>query len=635
MSARPGEERAAAFRQALRQAAALPSDGAARVHALCALAEQASSHLELIQLERALAGTAPAALDAALLRVRVALLSSATIDQLVPGLRVAGLRRGLCVDVFAGGYGQYRHELLQPSARLREFAPEVIVLSLSARALVDGVRLDADAAPVEQALQAELAELRGLWKAAREQFGAAVVQQTFLDVFEPVFGSYDRLADAAPAALVDQLNQRLAPAARADGVALLDVARAAARDGLDAWFDVARWLQGKMEIAPGAAGRYGELLARVLAAQRGRARKCVVFDLDNTLWGGVVGDVGVEGLVLGEGSAVGEAHLELQRYARRLKERGVILAVCSKNDAAIAEDAFARHPEMLLRRADIACFVANWDDKAENLRRIAATLNIGLDSLVFVDDNPAERARVREALPMVAVPELPPDPALYVRALASQGCFEAVAFTPEDSQRAASYAANAQREALRGTATSMDEFLRGLSMEVVHGAIGALELERATQLVNKTNQFNTSGRRYTLEELARLAADDAGLTLQFRLLDRLGDSGLVSVMVLRPAAQAEHELEIDNWVMSCRVFGRQLEDEAMNIAAEAAAARGARALSARFVPTERNGVIGQLFAGLGFTPAGGAAGDPAQHWRLDLADYRPRATHIRRGNPRP
>ena len=182
---------------------------------------------------------------------------------------------------------------------------------------------------------------------------------------------------------------------------LLDVARAGDRDGIDSWFDVGQWLHGKMEIAPQAAALYGDMVARIVAAQRGLSKKCLVFDLDNTLWGGVIGDDGLEGIVLGEGSAAGEAHLALQRYAKQLKERGVILAVCSKNDPAIAEAAFRDHPEMHLKRSDIAAFIANWDDKSENLKRIAAQLNIGIDSLVFVDDNPVERARIRQSLPMV------------------------------------------------------------------------------------------------------------------------------------------------------------------------------------------------------------------------------------------
>jgi FkbH-like protein len=385
-----------------------------------------------------------------------------------------------------------------------------------------------------------------------------------------------------------------------------------------------------MEIAPHAAPRFGTLLARVVGAQRGRSRKCLVLDLDNTLWGGVVGDVGVDGLVLGEGSAGGEAFLELQRYAKQLKERGVILAVCSKNDPVIAAKAFADHPEMLLRPGDIAAFVANWNDKAANLRVIAEQLNIGLDSLVFVDDNPAERARVREALPMVAVPELPPDPGQYVRCVAAGGYFEAVSFTAEDAQRAEQYAANAQREALRGQAQSMEDFLRGLQMTVTYGPVAPVDLARATQLINKTNQFNTTGRRYAAEEVARVARDPTQIILQFRLADRLGDNGLVSVMILRPDPVDAAAMEIDTWVMSCRVFGRQLEDEAMNIAVEAALGRGARTVRARYLPTERNGVIADLYRNLGFDAAPGGADDKTRQWELDLARYAARPTFIER-----
>ena len=609
-------------------------DDAARLDGLRSLADSAPGYVGTIQLDKALAGVAPEAVDNRLTRLRVAILSSATIDHLLPGLRVAAMRSGFCFEVFAGAFGQYRQELLDPATRLQAFDPEVVVLSLSARALVGALPIDAEPEHVEQLLQTEIAEVRGLWGAARQRFGAIVLQQTYIDTFEPLFGSYDRIAAAAPARVIARLNDILGHAAREDGVALVDAAGASARDGIDAWFDTARWLHGKMEIAPQAARRWGELTARVVAAQRGRSRKCVVFDLDNTLWGGVVGDVGIEGLVLGEGSAAGEAYLQMQRYARRLKERGVILAVCSKNEPTVAEQAFSRHPEMVLKRSDIACFVANWQDKAGNLREIARTLNIGLDSLVFIDDNPAERARVRAAFPMVAVPELPEDPAQFVRAISDQGYFEAVSFTREDSVRAASYAANAQRETLRSAAQSMDEFLRGLDMEVGYGPVSDLELERATQLINKTNQFNTTGRRYSAAEVARLAADPDSIMLQFRLADRLGDSGLVSVMILRSSAADATELDIDTWVMSCRVFGRQLEDEAMNIAVEQARAKGSHALSARFVPSGRNGVIGDLFRNLGFESITGTGTACEQRWQLTVARYEPRQTFIRRAGER-
>jgi FkbH-like protein len=361
------------------------------------------------------------------------------------------------------------------------------------------------------------------------------------------------------------------------------------------------------------------------------SKKCLVLDLDNTLWGGVIGDDGLEGIILGEGTATGEAHLALQRYAKQLKDRGVILAICSKNDPAIAEAVFHDHPEMLLKRTDFAAFVANWQDKAANLKRIAELLNIGADSLVFVDDNPAERARIRQSLPMVAVPELPGDAAQYVRCLAEAGYFESAAFTVEDSQRAEQYSANASREALLESSSSMSDFLRGLEMSVIFGPVQAVDLARVAQLIGKTNQFNPTTRRHSLDDVARFVATDRCLTLQFRLIDRFGDNGLVSAMILRPDPDTPGLLDIDTWVMSCRVFGRQLEHEAMNIAVETACRAGARALRADYTPTAKNGVVRELYSMLGFTQSEEALPqEGATRWFVQLSDYVPQPTYIAR-----
>jgi FkbH-like protein len=615
------------FRDDLRVALdqAEPSDSLER---LAALAAHRLGFLETVQLDRALArldlkeapGFAP---------VRLAILASSTVDHLPPAIRVAGLRRRLLIDVHAGTYGQYRRDLLDPASALHRFEPQAMLFSLSAREAIAGVPLTATAAEVDDAIGRFIAELRSLWRRAREIGGAAIIQQTFIDVSEPLFGGYDRMVPGAPGAVVARLNDRLTQAAAEDRALLLDVARSSQRDGIDAWFDVGRWLQGKLEIAPQAAPFYGDLAARILAALRGLSKKCLVLDLDNTLWGGVIGDDGLDRIVLGEGSAAGEAHLAVQHYAKQLKERGVILAVCSKNDPKIAEAGFRDHPEMVLRRSDFAAFQANWDDKAENLKAIGTRLNIGLDSLVFVDDNPIERARVRQSLPMVAVPEMPEDPAHYVRCLAEAGYFEATSFTSEDRGRARAYAANAEREALLGSAESMDDFLRGLNMTAVYGPFTAVDHARVVQLINKTNQFNTTTRRYAGDEITRFMDDPDSMTLQFRLLDRVGDNGLVSTMILRPAEDDDETLEIENWVMSCRVFGRELEFEAMNVAVEAARERGARALIADYIPTAKNDVISKLYPSLGFVEVDRPAPpDGATRWHLDLADYVTRKTQI-------
>jgi FkbH-like protein len=615
------------FREDLRAALAQakPTDA---LEGLASLAACRLGFLETVQLDRALARVglkeAPGFQP-----IRLAILASSTVDHLAPAIRVAGLRRRLLIDLHSGAYGQYRQDLLDPGSALHRFAPQAVLFSLSAREAIAGVALTASTAEVDAAIGRFVSELRSLWRKARE-IGAAIVQQTFMDVSDPLFGGYDRMVSGAPATVIARLNDQLCDAAARDDVLILDVARASQRDGIDAWFDIGRWLQGKLEIAPQAAPLYGDLAARILAALRGLSKKCLVLDLDNTLWGGVIGDDGVDGIVLGEGSAAGEAHLALQHYAKQLKERGVILAVCSKNDAKIAEAAFNDHPEMVLRRSDFAAFQANWDDKAQNLKAIAKRLNIGIDSLVFVDDNPIERARIRQSLPMVSVPELPDDAAHYVRCLADAGYFEAIAFTADDRSRAEQYAANAERESLLGASESMDDFLRGLNMTAVYGPFTAVDQARIVQLLNKTNQFNTTTRRYASEEVSQVMDDPSSLTLQFRLLDRLGDNGLISTMILRPAPDDDDALEIENWIMSCRVFGRELEFEAMNVAVETAKERGVRAFVADYIPTAKNDVISKLYPDLGFTEVDRAApANGATRWRLDLADYVTRNTHIK------
>jgi FkbH-like protein len=613
----------------LRKALDTP-DSAERLKKLASLAQYRLGFLETLQLGRALSGLVPRPMEG-FSHVRLAILASSTVDHLAPAIRVAGLRRGLLIDVYVGAYGQYRQEVLDASSGLHQFAPQIVLFSLTAREFIAKIPITASAPEAEDTIGQSVDELRQLWRTAQEKFKATIVQQTFLDVTQPLFGSYDRLVPGSPSRVIRRLNDQIAETATGDDVLLLDIARASERDGVHAWFDVARWLQGRLEISPQAAPLYGEQIARVVAAQRGLSKKCLVLDLDNTLWSGVVGDDGIDGIVLGEGNALGEAHLSLQRHAKQLKDRGVILAVCSKNDLAIAEAVFDQHPDMLLRRSDIAVFIANWDDKAENLRTVARRLNIGLDGLVFVDDNPAERARIRESLPMVAVPELPPDAAHYANCLADAGYFEAVAFTSVDQQRAEQYAANAQREALLELSKSADDFLRDLDMSVVFGPFTDIDLARIMQLINKTNQFNPTTRRYNKAEVASFSAMADTITLQFRLIDRLGDNGIVSVMILRPDLAQPNALDVDCWVMSCRVFGRELEFEVMNIAVEEARRRSVQMLRAQYIPSPKNGVISELYPNLGFVPESQAPlPNGTTQWCLDLVNYATRKTHIAR-----
>ncbi|MGY8821297.1 MAG: HAD-IIIC family phosphatase [Pseudomonadales bacterium] len=557
--------------------------------------------------------------------LRIALLSSHTVDHLVPAIRVAGLQRRLALSVHVAPYGMYRQALLMDDAELANFAPQLIVLALDARDAPLQLPLEASQADVDAAVAERVDELRLLWRRARERYAAQVVQQTIVPADPPIFGSFEALVPASPYALIDRLNAAIRAAAREDGVLLMDLAWEAARGSYgDGLAEPVRWHQAKQLVSPNLAPLYGDQLARIAAASIGLSRKCLVLDLDNTLWGGVVGDDGVDGIHLGQGSPSGEAFLAFQRYAAQLARRGIILAACSKNDLSVAEAAF-NHPEMALKRSDIAAFVANWEDKAGNLRRIASMLDVGLDSLVFVDDNPAERDIVRRELPEVAVPELPDDVADYPARVAAAGYFEAVSFTSDDATRGRNYALNAERKAAMSQATDMEGYLRGLEMVLTATPIGAAELARSTQLINKTNQFNLTTRRYSEAEVERIASDPAAVALAIRLADKFGDNGLISVVLARPdAAVASDELLIDSWLMSCRVLGRQVEDAMLDVLTNAATAAGYRALIGEYRPTERNGMVAEHFPRLGFVqhPAPADSTRDATFWRYEFTSPR-------------
>ena len=605
--------------------AAITSADAAGWESLMALAQANLDGLMTLRLDRRLlrlfGDTPPKGLATA--PVRLAVLGSSTLDHLLPGLRVGALRRGLWLQVHTGEYGQHAAELADASSSLHAFRPDVVLFAFDAPYLLRAFAVGADAEAAHGLLENIYAELAGYWRQARAA-GWGVVQQTCLPVFPTLLGSNEHRAPGSPAEACRCLNARLRSLADAEGADLLAVDARAAQDGTRAWHDPVLWHRAKQEVHPGAAPLYGDLLGRLLAARQGRSAKALVLDLDNTLWGGVIGDDGMEGITLGQGSTLGEAHAAFQHYAKALSRRGVILAVCSKNDAATALEPFERHPEMVLRRADIACFVANWTDKATNLRAIAQQLNIGLDALVFVDDNPAERAIIRRELPIVAVPELPEDPAGYAGCLADAGYFEALRLTTEDIERGSQYQANLQRDAARASVTDMDGYLRSLSMELRWSRFDRIGAARIVQLVNKTNQFNLTTRRTTPEIIAAIIADPAALSLQLRLLDQFGDNGIIAIV---QGYLQDADLLIDMWLMSCRVLGRGVEAATLNLVAAEACRLGAARLIGEFRPTAKNGMVQDHYARLGFAPAGtDDAG--ATRWVLALDGFQPLPAHI-------
>ena len=548
--------------------------------------------------------------------VRLALLSSSTVDQLIPGIRVGGLRRNLWVSTYVTDYGQSLQELMDPSSRLQAFKPTVVLVAFDAISLFGTQPLGRTAESASAKLEGALDQVRNLWRLSREKFGCQVIQQTPLPLYHPLMGHNEQRLQDSPYHLLRVFNARLHALADEQKVDLLDVSHWASAEGLKEWHDPVLWHKAKQEVSPAAGPLYGELVGRLLAAQQGRSSKCLVLDLDNTLWGGVIGDDGLGGIKLGQGSGLGESFVAFQRYVRDLSHRGVVLAVCSKNDEKNALEAFEKHPEMILKRSDIACFVANWNDKASNLREIAKRLNLGLDSLVFVDDNPFERNQVRGALPMVAVPELPEDPALYPSCLAAAGYFEAVTLTQDDLERSGQYQQNLEREQAKAAFGDLSEYLKSLEMKMLWGPFDVLSLPRVTQLINKTNQFNLTTKRYSEEDTRRLAADPNAVTLRFRLTDRFGDNGIIGVIIA--LKKGAGDWDIDTWLMSCRVLGRGVEQAMLHLLVQEVGVKGGKRLLGRFIPSAKNGMVKEHYPGLGFAPLEGD-GRGGTRWALGLA----------------
>jgi FkbH-like protein len=577
-------------------------DGAAAWRELVALANTRMDFIRTGRLDRALQklfGDEPPP-GLATKPVRLAVLGSSTVTHLHPALRVAALRREIWIKTYECDYGQYLQELTDPSSALHAFKPTAVLFTFDAHHVLRGIDPAMDRAQSERAIEETIAHIKECWRLARDAFRCTIIQQTILPIFPGLLGNNEQRLPGSRQRATLAINQALRDMSNDAGVDLLSLDTRATFDGLHRWHDPVLWHRAKQEITPAATPLYGDLVARLLAAKQGRSAKCLVLDLDNTLWGGVIGDDGLEGIILGQGSAAGEAFVAFQSYARDLAKRGIILAVCSKNDEANALSPFEQHPEMLLKRADIACFVANWRDKVQNIRAIAKTLNIGLDSLVFVDDNPFERNLVRSELPMVAVPEVSDDPALFASVVADAGYFEGLAITDEDRERTQLYQANAARDTLQAESADLPTYLRNLQMKLLWRRFDKIGLQRTVQLINKTNQFNLTTQRYTEEDVLGVMEDAKAFGLQLRLLDRFGDNGIIAIIIGRMLN--ESDLFVDTWLMSCRVLGRQVEEATLRLIVGEAKRLGAKRIIGEYRPTAKNGMVRDHYLKLGFSP---------------------------------
>jgi FkbH-like protein len=532
-----------------------------------------------------------------LVHFRLAVLSNSTIDLMVPALVASAARRGIVLEVIQPSYDQVAQEALSPDSKVNSSRPDAVLFALDYRGLPLKLSLG-DSAASSATVEGVIGYLRALRDGIKTNSNAVCIFQSFAPPVETLFGNLDRALPGSLRSLIDGVNRELAEFVLRSGDILLDVAGLAETVGLANWHDTHLWNLAKFSFSDELIPLYADHLARVVAALRGKSGKVLVLDLDNTVWGGIIGDDGLEGIRIAQGDAVGEAHLALQRMALDLRERGIVLAVSSKNADEVARTPFEQHPEMLLKLHHIAVFQANWNDKATNIRAIAEELSLGLDSIVFLDDNPAERGLVRKLLPQVAVPELLEDPSTYVRTLAAGGYFEAVTLAAEDLKRASFYQDNAKRASLQSQAGGVDAYLASLDMTITFQPFDGRGRARIVQLINKSNQYNLTTRRYTEPEILEAERDPNAFTLQVRLADIFGDNGMISVVICRPAG--DETWEIDTWLMSCRVLGRKVEHLVLRKIVEHARAAGVHRLIGTYRPTERNKLVIDHYAKLGF-----------------------------------
>jgi FkbH-like protein len=504
--------------------------------------------------------------------------------------------RGIWPEIFEAEFDSIELETLDRGAPLFQHQPKTVILFNCVQKLEDQFALSKEQGGfVEHVLD----EMLDVWDRLHAGGVETILQHNFcLPMFRP-FGNFSVASRHSLVDMVMRINSELAARAQTNGaVRIIDTEGQAAFFGKREWLDERLWCQAKQALSPRFLPPLAKSVSDVIAERIGRSVKCVILDLDNTLWGGILGDVGFDGIEIGEVSNIGLVYQRFQNALLQLKQRGVILAICSKNDEANVRRVLAEHPYMVLKENDFVKICANFGDKASNIREIQQALNISLDSMVFIDDSAFERDFVRTALPELQVPEMPEDPAGFLTALTMWNLFEVGSFSPEDGARTDFYQANVRRQVLQERAGDLPAYLRALNMVADIQPFDGFTMPRAYQLLQRSNQFNLTTIRYSEAELKAIAGDPDCDTFTIRLQDRLGDNGIIAAVIARVR---DATLHVDSWVMSCRVLGRRVEEATLDILAGMARARGCSRLSGEYRPTAKNAMVSSLYADLGFT----------------------------------
>lgn len=571
----------------------------------------------LLRKQKSLKRTLLAREGVAYIDKRIAILGGSTTSIIKGQLELFLLASGVKPSFYESEYNRYYEDSVFPCSELESFRPEIIILFTSSVNLVNRPVLGDNEAAMREKLDAEMRRFETVWSALSSRYSAVIVQNNMEIPAESPLGNLEAVLPSGMHRFIGAINERFADyAAKHEGFYLHDLNALAARIGLERWHSPFQYHAYKFAMNYDVTPEVAKSLAKIILALLGKTKKCLVLDLDNTLWGGVVGDDGVCGLALGHETAAGEAYLAFQGYIKRLKERGVLLAVCSKNEEDAAKSGFS-HPDSVLQLEDFVAFKANWKPKDVNIREIAQELNIGLDSLVFLDDNPAERQLVRDSLPEVAVPDVDStDICAAIRTIEDAGWFEPVTISADDLKRSDAYRENRKRQELQKSAVSYEDYLVSLDMKAEIASFREIYDDRIAQLTNKTNQFNLTTKRMTLADIKQIAASEEHIALYGRLTDKFGDNGLVSVVI---GEKHGNELRMILWLMSCRVLGRGMEQAMLDAVMEKAMETGLETVVGYYFPTAKNKMVANLYKDFGFALR--EENDGGTVWEMQVAGY--------------
>lgn len=547
---------------------------------------------------------------------KIAIFGGSTTGDIAKIMELFLLDAGIEPEFYESEYAQYYQDALFPSEALLAFQPDLVFIHTSNRNVMNYPEMSDTAGQIDEKLQTELNKFKAVWNGVQEHFHCPIVQNNFEMPFYRLMGNRDCYDIHGRTNFLSRLNQAFYEYAQShESFYINDLNYVSADYGLKEWSNPLFWNMYKYAMCLDAIPSFAFNTAKIIKSVFGRNKKALALDLDNTLWGGVVGDDGVDGLEIGQETGVSQSYYEFQSYLKQVKSMGILLTVCSKNDH---ENAIAglNHPEGVLRPEDFVAIRANWENKDRNIADIASELNIFSDAIVFVDDNPAEREIVRSQLQGVAVPDMETVEE-YITTLDRNGYFEVTTFSDDDLKRNEMYKLNAQRKAQQAAFSDYAEYLRSLDMEATIDDFLPVYITRITQLANKSNQFNVTTRRYTPAEMDEVYASDKYVRLYGKLVDKFGDNGVVSVVIGEINGAA---LDIQLWIMSCRVLKRDMELAMLDTLVEKCRNAGIETIRGYYYPTAKNKMVKELFATFGFSKVSeDEAGNTV--WELPVADY--------------